>query len=156
MFPADVAVVDPAGNSIRPAIPPALGDTTVYAQGAQAWNRALTGYPGPQLVPATTKSGAGIVIQGYRVGDSLNYCGASVACTNRAGTPPDMGNGQPFWLRATPQGTRTWTNDYSLHYRENGFHAYLPWTVAHEFGHTVGLGHSKQRQRPNERLRGVR
>ena len=142
MFPADVAVVDPAGNSIRPAIPPALGDTTVYAQGAQAWNRALTGYPGPQLVPATTKSGAGIVIQGYRVGDSLNYCGASVACTNRAGTPPDMGNGQPFWLRATPQGTRTWTNDYSLHYRENGFHAYLPWTVAHEFGHAIGLGHS--------------
>ena len=140
MFPADVA--GPAG--VLPAIPPAFANTTVYAQGAQAWNRALNGYPAPVLSQATSSSGAGIVIQGYRAGDSINHCGSSVACTSWAGTPPDLGNGQPFWLRATPQSPRAWTNNYTTHADNDGDFAYLPWTVAHEFGHTIGLGHSKQ------------
>ena len=69
-----------------------------------------------------------------------------MACTCGAGTYPHLGYGQVFLIEHPPrcpgEARKTWTTTFALAVSEPSKYEYLPWVLMHEFGHTLGLGHS--------------
>lgn len=68
-----------------------------------------------------------------------------IACTHARGTYPHIGTGQLLYIENPPHWANTapkiWTNDYDDFDENRDAYQYLPKTLVHEFGHTIGLGH---------------
>ena len=73
-------------------------------------------------------------------------CDGGVACTFAAGTYRPIGNGQRFAIEDPPQWPERVEEEWTVSLRsatsEPMKFEYLPWVLMHEFGHTLGLGHS--------------
>lgn len=72
-----------------------------------------------------------------------------MACVYFVGTYPHIGNGQVFVIEDPPRwpkddaGTvRKWTTKIAVWQAAPEFNEYLPRVLMHEFGHTLGLGHT--------------
>lgn len=68
-----------------------------------------------------------------------------MACVFPAGYP-HLGNGQVFVIEDPPRwpegDQKTWTTILKQAVDMGDQYEYLPWVLMHEFGHTLGLGHS--------------
>ena len=123
----------------------ALTKPAHYANAANAW--AGAGARDVALSRVTSAAGADVIIEGYwNPGTDDDQCGGSVACTYAAGTYPHTGNGQRFAIEDPPQWRggkeEEWTTDLKDATEKRMEFEYLPWVLMHEFGHTLGLGHS--------------
>ena len=47
-------------------------------------------------------------------------------------------------MREDPVPAVEWTKHYGVFDGNNTHYEYLPWTVAHEFGHTIGIDHGQK------------
>ena len=126
---------------------PALTEPANYVKAAEAWENVRA--RGVTVTPATAEAGSDVVIEGYwdpnlGKGDD-SHCGGSIACTHAAGTYPHIGNGQRFLIENPPHwghedNPRMWTDDLGEWWRMTDKFEYLPRLLAHELGHTLGLG----------------
>lgn len=137
-----------------------LLDVANYAAAAKAWNDVNAG---ATITQSSRAARADVVIRGYwdadpggpRETDSGNNivlfvdpkCDTSIACTHPAGTYPHIGSPQLFWIEDPPhwgdeENAREWTSNFNHWLGAQRDYQYLPKTLMHEFGHTLGLGHS--------------
>ncbi len=129
----------------------ALTNPVNYHNAAEAWQHVPNG--GVTLTPAPNNadSSADVVISGYWDPGfgKKDKCRGSVACVHYPGTYPHIANGQVFliedpprWPGDDPRTVRMWTTSLSDWRKDKDGLEYLPWVLMHEFGHTLGLGHS--------------
>ena len=137
----------PANASMTPHR--TLTDRLNYHNAAKAWENAPSG--GVTLDRLLTNTGPDVVISGYwdPGAGNADLCGGSVACTYGAGTYPHLGNGQVFLIEDPPRwpdddagSDRKWTTEIAEWQADKDGFEYLPRILMHEFGHTLGLGHS--------------
>ena len=123
---------------------PALTEPANYVKAAEAWENVDRG--GVTLDRASSAAGADVIIEGYWDPGTDDQCGGSVACTYSAGTYPHIGNEQKFAIEDPPRwpggGEEEWTTTLKDATDSPMKFEYLPWVLMHEFGHTLGLGHS--------------
>lgn len=125
---------------------------TNFGQAAQTWSDVAAA--NVVVTPATGDANADVLIVGYwdpapptaRGGDD-SKCGESIACVVISGSPPHLGRAREFriedpahWGHETH--IRIWTDDFDKRFATNPWFQYLPAVLVHEFGHTIGLGHS--------------
>ena len=109
-----------------------------------------------------SRQGADIFVKGYwgkqNADGNDGTCNISVACTEPAGEYPHIGDGQVFWIEHQPYWGRSpvrganqpqpppreWTTDLKDMASNPRAYEYLPRVLMHEFGHTIGLGHSAE------------
>ena len=139
MFPAK------AGMTPSEALTTALN----YQNAAKAWQNVPSS--GVTLARLLSGSSADVIISGYwdPGPGHEDVCTGSVACVFPAGTYPHLGNGQVFliedpprWPKDPPERVRAWTTSFSAWKSKPTKSVYLPGVLMHEFGHTLGLGHS--------------
>ena len=136
MFPAN------AGMTPSEALTTALN----YQNAAKAWQNVPAS--GVTLDRLLIGSSPDVVISGYWDPGAGNEddCTGSVACVFPVGTYPHLGNGQVFLIEDPPRwprgGEKEWTIDFQDALDMRDKLEYLPRVLMHEFGHTLGLGHS--------------
>jgi len=164
MLPTRTAV--PAGSP-TPAVPdPAVVIPTSVPRAAIAWNKAVA-TPWPNVLfcksgsscSARNTDGRVVPINVVHIGRNRvsisGDCGDSTACVKPSGSWAD-GSGhlknmtivieEPGWRFNTDKRTysrKIWTNNFMRHGRITPMgdrYIYLPVIMAHEFGHTAGLG----------------
>ncbi len=122
-----------------------LRDLATYAHAAKAWTD-VSGVDAT-ITPASSDAGADAIIAGYwDPGTDDDLCGRSIACTYPAGTYPHIGNEQRLLIEDPPRwpggNEETWTTSLKDATDKSMNYEYLPRVLMHEFGHTLGLGHS--------------
>ena len=123
-----------------------LTDPLNYQNAAKAWQHVPMG--GVTLDRLLSGSSPDVVISGYwdPGAGKDDRCGGSVACTFAAGTYPHIGNGQVFLIEDRPRWPggkqEEWTTNLSDAIDKSDEYEHLPRVLMHEFGHTLGLGHS--------------
>ncbi|MCY3749673.1 MAG: fibronectin type III domain-containing protein [Chloroflexi bacterium] len=139
MFP------EQAGMTPSEALTAALN----YQNAAKAWQNVPSS--GVTLDRLLIGSSPDVVISGYwdPGHGKEDMCTGSVACVYRPSAYPHMGNGQVFliedpprWPKDPPERVRAWTTSFSAWKSKPTKSVYLPGVLTHEFGHTLGLGHS--------------
>ena len=132
-----------------------------YVDAATKWNNANTG--------VTISRAAGprdildVVIKGYWDANPSNgidpHCNESVACVHfTTGMYPHIANRQPLWIEDPPRrghmiqdpntgqyslpAPKEWTSNLIKATTNPQKYEHLPSVLMHEFGHTIGLGHS--------------
>lgn len=158
---ADNQVTYGLADPLVPDIQLFQAELTIYTlsitSGKTAWNNTNSGITFTNLQNSAT---ADVVVEGYVTSnrDTNDKCRGSVACTVNL-DPDDTVNrnyphlaGQklyferpPIWNTVQPDMTvlineQIWTNLESL--KNDSDYEYMPGIMAHEFGHTAGLGHS--------------
>ena len=124
-----------------------------YQNAAEAWQNVPNGGVTLARVRTNPDAIADVVISGYwHPGIDEDRCGGSVACVFPAGTYPHLGNGQLFVIEDPPRwpgdpanSVREWTTEITDWLMDDEMYEYLPRILMHEFGHTLGLGHSEDR-----------
>ena len=161
----------PGGNArpshISPDYPPntRLLELLNYSNAAGAWNNV---HGGANIRQVNIKSGSDVEIYGYwnpkRYNPANNHpnhpdsydgvCGQSVACVQFKGAYPHLGEGQSsgrvFYIEDPPRPgimpPKTWTINFKNIQSDPDIFIYLPSTLMHEFGHTLGLWEGEQNE----------
>ena len=128
-----------------------LTDALNYHTAAEAWQNVPNGGVTLARVRTNPDAIADVVISGYWDPgfDKEDQCEGSVACVHPAGTYPHLGNGQVFVIEDPPRwpeddagSMREWTTSLTDAQDMRDKFEHLPRILMHEFGHTLGLGHS--------------
>lgn len=123
-----------------------LADTeTAVRDAASTWTNLSLG-----VSVVEGSSSPNVMVRGYYGSDASAGCGTGViACVHsfRTGHPHYEAQVMTLWIPDKPPG-RGWTNNFkkaSNRFTRDDYY-YLPRTMMHEFGHTIGLGHTERSQ----------
>ena len=138
-----------------------------YTDAAQAWTDVCRSEPCELTISrVSSAAGADVIVEGYWDEDpggneymkdgklvkrkdvpyEAQRCGVSVACIQMGGVYPHLRNELRFYIEEPPHWGASstsieWTTDFGLAAHPNtrkNYH-YLPKTLMHEFGHSIGL-----------------
>ena len=103
------------------------------------WSQVYTGDLFDEVDDVDT---ADVVVYGYS-----DPCDGGHACTTgpSSGSYPHLGQQElrfAYPLSSVQQDHKRWTDDFFTAKNGPSFYTYLPMVMAHEFGHTAGLGHA--------------
>lgn len=110
----------------------------------------LTG--GATFTKVSSRSTTDVLVKGDStyIGDNASECGSSFACTKQVSGAdyPHLGT-LDLWFEDPPielvrnmDVVKVWTTNPADIGNMRHAYAYMPGVLAHEFGHTAGLGHS--------------